>query len=267
VFRKLTPFLLTTVPVLFALGLVRAVALLRRGTGATWRESIGAVFIWQSTSLTVAKASLLGLFARKAAFLRTPKTSERAKWWQALKANWAESALALLGAAGIAAALSKASQPSGPLLAGLLLFPTLGMAAAPYNSWAARRASLPPQLRERRHSEYRRERRAFAIGAATGGFVTALCMAIAAAVLMLTPHHLMYLPHSAGAASSSRPAPSSSRPAPSSSRPAPSRPVPNPGSRTSTRPHQPSSLPSGLPSYLPTDLPTDVPSDLPSSLP
>src|SRR6478736_2188313 len=165
VFRKLTPFLLTTVPVLFAFGLVRAVALLRRGTGATWREAIGAVFIWQSTSLTVAKASLLGLFARKAAFLRTPKTSEHAKWWQALKANWAESALALLGAAGIAGALSKASQPSGPLLAGLLLFPTLGMAAAPYNSWAARRASLPPQPRERRHSEFRCERRAFAMGA------------------------------------------------------------------------------------------------------
>ena len=34
-FRKLTPFLLTAVPVLFALGLVRAVALLRRGTGAS----------------------------------------------------------------------------------------------------------------------------------------------------------------------------------------------------------------------------------------
>ena len=31
---------------------------------------------------SVAKASLLGLFARKAAFLRTPKTSERARWWQ-----------------------------------------------------------------------------------------------------------------------------------------------------------------------------------------
>ena len=97
-FRNLTPFLLTTVPVLFALGLVRAVSLLRRGTGASWREALGAFFIWQSTSLVVARASVLGLFARKAAFLRTPKTSERAKWWQALNANWAESVLALLGA-------------------------------------------------------------------------------------------------------------------------------------------------------------------------
>src|SRR5216684_5333888 len=48
-FRKLTPFLVATVPVLVGLGLVRAVALLRRGTGASWRDAIGAFFIWQST--------------------------------------------------------------------------------------------------------------------------------------------------------------------------------------------------------------------------
>ena len=48
---------------MFLLGLVRAVALLRRGTGATWRDAIGAFFIWQSTSLVVARASVLALFA------------------------------------------------------------------------------------------------------------------------------------------------------------------------------------------------------------
>jgi hypothetical protein len=124
-FRKLTIFLVATVPVLFLLGLVRAVALLRRGTGASWRDAIGAFFIWQSTSLVVARASVLGLFARKAAFLRTPKTSERQKWREALRANWAESSLALLGLFGIAAALTKATQLSGPLLAGLLILPTI----------------------------------------------------------------------------------------------------------------------------------------------
>ena len=60
-FRKLTVFLVATVPVLVVLGLVRAVALLRRGTGASWRDAIGAFFIWQSTSLVVARASVLGL--------------------------------------------------------------------------------------------------------------------------------------------------------------------------------------------------------------
>ena len=46
------------------------------GPGASWRDALGAFFIWQSTSLVVARASMLGLFAKKAAFLRTPKTSE-----------------------------------------------------------------------------------------------------------------------------------------------------------------------------------------------
>ena len=149
-FRKLTIFLVAAVPVMVLLGLVRAVALLRRGTGATWRDAMGAFFIWQSTSLVVARASVLALFAKKAAFLRTPKTSERTRWWEALRANWAESILAVFGFAGIAGALSKYDQLSGPLLAGLLLFPTLGLAAAPVNSWAARRAALPAPLRERR---------------------------------------------------------------------------------------------------------------------
>jgi len=72
-FRKLTTFLVATIPVLVVLGLVRAVALLRRGTGASWRDALGAFFIWQSTSLVVARASVLGLIARKAAFLRTPE--------------------------------------------------------------------------------------------------------------------------------------------------------------------------------------------------
>jgi len=72
-FRKLTAFLVATVPVLVALGLVRAVALLRRGTGASWRDALGAFFVWQSTSLVVARASVQALFARKAAFLRTPR--------------------------------------------------------------------------------------------------------------------------------------------------------------------------------------------------
>src|ERR1700719_4441784 len=99
-FTKLTAFLVAGVPVLVLLGLVRAVALLRRGTGASWRDALGAFFIWQSTSVVVARASILGLFAKKAAFLRTPKTSEKAKWWEALRANWAETSLALLGMAG-----------------------------------------------------------------------------------------------------------------------------------------------------------------------
>ncbi len=235
-FRKLTAFLVATVPVLVLLGLVRAVALLRRGTGAAWRDALGAFFIWQSTSLVVARASVVALFARKAAFLRTPKTSEQAKWWEALRANWAESALALLGLLGIGCALSKPTELAGPLLAGLLLFPTLGMAAAPVNSWAAQRAALPADLREWRTSEWKRtaDRRAFVRGAATGGIITVGAVIVAAVALMLTPSKHQVQPpdlvttpshqHARAYQHTRRPSPAATSPSPagsSSTSPAP----------------------------------------------
>src|SRR5215469_1503586 len=264
-FRKLTVFLVATVPVLVALGLIRAVALLRRGTGASWRDAMGAFFIWQSTSLVVARASIVGLFARKAAFLRTPKTSERARWWEALRANWAETLLALAGLAGIAAALTKPTQLSGPLLAALLVFPTLGMAAAPFNSWAARRAALPADLRARRTTEYRRDRRSFAAGAAVGGLVTAAAVVAAAVVLLYLPsHHPVHTPALVGPAqghshapgqvkkSSSPPAtpsPSSSSP---TSTPSPSTPSPTATPSTSTAPSTSPSSSSAAPTSTPS---------------
>src|SRR6516162_1912621 len=220
-FRKLTPFLLATVPVLVGLGLVRAVALLRRGTGASWRDAMGAFFIWQSTSLVVARASVLGLFARKAAFLRTPKTSERAKWWEALRANWAESTLAVLGLAGIGLALSNITRLAAPLLAAMLLFPTLGYAAAPFNSWAAQRASLPQWLRERRRTESQRDRRAFAAGAATGGVVAVAAVVVGALVLLLAPSHRVQTPNLVGPAQGHTTAPAHPHPTRSAS-PSPS---------------------------------------------
>ncbi|HEY6790602.1 MAG TPA: hypothetical protein VI365_25170, partial [Trebonia sp.] len=134
-------------------------------------------------------ASVLALFAKKAAFLRTPKTSERTSWWYALRANWAETFLALCGAAGIACALTKVTTLSGPLLAGLLFVPTLGLAAAPFNSWGARRAALPAWLRERRRTEYRRDRHAFTAGVAAGAMIAVGGVAAAAIALMLNGHH------------------------------------------------------------------------------
>ena len=239
-FRKLTVFLVAAVPVLVALGLVRAIALLRRGTGASWRDAIGAFFIWQSTSLVVARASVLALFAKKAAFLRTPKTGERTTWFHALRANWAETTLALFGIAGIVGALTRAGQLSGPLLAALLLFPTLGLAAAPYNSWAARRAALPTWLRERRRTEYRRDRRAFAAGMATGGAVAVAGVAALAIALLFTGNrHPVQGPSLVGPARGASP----SAPAPS----------------TSTSP-APTATPTSTPSPSPTLTPTSTPS-------
>ena len=247
-FRKLTVFLVSAVPVMVLLGLVRAAALLRRGTGASWRDAIGAFFIWQSTSLVVARASVLGLFARKAAFLRTPKTSEQTHWWEALRANWAESTLALFGFIGIGAALTKANQLSGPLLAGLLLFPTLGMAAAPVNSWAARRAALPAWLRERRTTEYRRDRRSFAAGMAAGGAVAVLGVAIAAVALLFTGHQPVQGPNLVGPAQGTTSAPAQS------ATPSRSPSASPPSSATSTPSNSPSASASASPSPTPSSV-------------
>jgi hypothetical protein len=246
-FRKLTVFLVSAVPVMVLLGLVRAITLLRRGTGASWRDAVGAFFIWQSTSLVVARASVLGLFAKKAAFLRTPKTSEQTRWWEALRANWAESILALFGFIGIGAALTRTNQLSGPLLAGLLLFPTLGLAAAPVNSWAARQAALPVWLRDRRTTEYRRDRRTFAAGVATGGAVAVLGVAIAALALLFTGQPPAQTPNLVGPAqgSSAPPTPSrspSTTPSPTST----TTPTTSPSASPTTSPTLSSSPPSSV---------------------
>jgi hypothetical protein len=260
-FRKLTLFLVSAVPVMVLLGLVRAIALLRRGTGASWRDAIGAFFIWQSTSLVVARASVLGLFAKKAVFLRTPKTSEQTRWWEALRANWAESTLALLGFIAIGAALTKTNQLSGPLLAGLLLFPTLGLAAAPVNSWAARRAALPAWLRERRTTEYRRDRRSFAAGVATGGAVAVVGVVIAALALLLTGHPVQP-PDLVGPAQGQTSAPASPSSSPSSSpsaSPTPTTSSPSPSPTPTTSSPSPTVSPTLSPTASPTLSPTATP--------
>jgi cellulose synthase/poly-beta-1,6-N-acetylglucosamine synthase-like glycosyltransferase len=273
-FRKLSAFLVATVPVLVLLGLVRAVALLRRSTGASWRDAVGAFFIWQSTSLVVARASVLALFAKKAAFLRTPKTSEQAKWWEALRANWGESLLALLGIAGIAAGLSRPTELAGPLLAALLIVPTAGLAAAPVNSWAAQRAALPPDMRRWRTTEWRRtrDRRAFVRGATAGGLVTVGAIIVAAIALMLTPSKQVPSPGllnpPAGGATSQLP---STRPHPAGSgskSPAPSSPTPStpaPASPTPSSPPVPSPTPATPPPT--TTPPTTTPPSAPVSAP
>jgi hypothetical protein len=268
-FIKLSAFLVATIPVLVALGLIRAVALLRRGTGASWRDALGAFFIWQSTSVVVARASVLALFARRAAFLRTPKTSEKAAWWESLRANWAESTLALLGVAGMAGALTRYDELAGPLLATLLFFPTVGLAAAPFNSWAAQRAALPPDLVERRTTEWRRaERRVFVRSAATvGGLVTVLGVVVAAMALLLapSPQRVQSPPLVTGAqggsSSSPKPAPSRSSPAPAGS------PSPAPSTPASTPPTTPASTPPTSPASTPPTPPASTPPATPPSTP
>jgi hypothetical protein len=183
-YRKLTGFLVAAIPLLVVLGLLRAVAILRRGTGASWGEAFGAFFIWQSTSLTVARASVQALVAKEAVFLRTPKTQDEPAFADAVRGNWAECLLGLLGMAAIGSALSHTSGYGGPLLAVLLLWPTMSFLAAPWNSLSAQRAALPPDLRERRRTEHMRYG-ARRVGYTVGGLGLAGALAVLVAALFV----------------------------------------------------------------------------------
>ena len=108
-FRKLTAFVVATVPVLVALGApsrccVGAPA--PPGGTRSARSWSGSRPRWSS------RASVQGLFAKRAEFLRTPKTTDRTSWWTAIRANWAETGVAVLGLAGIAAGLSRVDTPT-----------------------------------------------------------------------------------------------------------------------------------------------------------
>ena len=186
-FRKLTGFLIGAIPLLVVLGLVRAVALLRRSTGASWRDALGAFMIWQCTALVVARASVQALYAKQAMFVRTPKTAEEAKWSDAVRGNLAETGLAILGVLGIAGALSQHSGLGGPLVALLLLWPTLAFAAAPWNSLAAQHAALPPELQARRRTEYQRSSPARKVTLASGGLAVAAASTAAVVALLSSP--------------------------------------------------------------------------------
>jgi hypothetical protein len=277
-FRKLTGFLVGAVPVLVVLGLIRAVALLRRGTGATWSEALGSFFIWQATSLVVARASVQGLFAKKAAFLRTPKTFDETGVWQVIRANWAETGLALLGTGGIVVGLANITSLSGPLLAALLLAPTAGYAAAPYNSFAAQRAALPADLSRRRRTEFLRSP-AVAGTAIAGGGVAVAVGAIAVVALLLTPDktvvHAPSLvapahssPHSGPPARHARtPSPSSTRTSAPSSSPSSRSSVPTPSSSvpsTSSTPTSSSAIPTPSSSPATSPVPSSSGSTTPS---
>jgi hypothetical protein len=230
------------------LGLVRAVALLRRGTGASWRDAVGAFMIWQSTSLVVARASVQGLFAKEAEFLRTPKTAEDAHWWDAVRGNLPESLLAVLGIAGILGSVAAAGT-GGIVTAALLVWPTAAFVSAPLNSLGAQHAQLSGELAERRRSEYRR----FGARPATvtaAGLVAVVGTVVAAAVLLAPAGNRVVSPNPVTSARGHHPSPVVQRSTPTASASATSTstaPSPVPTTPTSSAPTSASTTPTTAP--------------------
>jgi hypothetical protein len=257
-FRKLSGFLVAAIPLLVAIGLVRAVALLRRSTDASWRDALGAFLMWQSTSLVTARASVQALYAKEAEFLVTPKTAEDGNFWDAIRGNKGETFLALLGVAGIAAALSHPLGYAGPLTAVLLLWPTVSYAGAPVNSLAAQRAALPEDLRERRRTEFLRSGNARrATIAASGAALAGVAVAIVLALLAPGNVHVQS-PRVIGPLRGH-----SSSPTPSSSSSPSSTPSTTTGSATPTTSSSVTSSPTASATSSPTSSPTS--SSTPSS--
>jgi cellulose synthase/poly-beta-1,6-N-acetylglucosamine synthase-like glycosyltransferase len=161
--RYLSVPMLSAVLALVVVGSVRALALLRRTSGATWRESIGAFGIWLGTSWAVTSASIKGLFSREGKFLRTPKVRGEVGVGHALRANLPETVLA---ASCVVMAIASAAQGQvRPVVIGaLLLVQAAGYSAALANSISAIRADLPETLRRRRTT-----REVLATGAKQGG--------------------------------------------------------------------------------------------------
>jgi hypothetical protein len=253
-FRKLSGFLIAAIPLLAVLGLVRAVALLRRGTGASWRDALGAFMIWQSTAVVVARASVQGLFAKEAEFLRTPKTADDARWWDAVRGNLPESLCALLGAAGIVGSAA-AGGFGGFVTAALLAWPTAAFVSAPLNSLSAQRASLPADLAARRRTEFRR----FGTHPATvtaAGLLAVGGAVVLAAVLLAPAGQRAVSPNPVAPARGHQPS-RIAQPSPSPSSP------PGPTSAPSSTP---TSSPTSTPTTTaPTTTPTTSPTTSPTS--
>ena len=156
VVRRMSGLLLLAAVGLVMLGGVRSVALIRRSSGARWRDAFGAFGLWLALGLTVARASWLGLVSREGTFLRTPKVKGEPRLTDALRGNCPESLLATV-AIGMAVVVGVRGGATGIAVGLLLAVQGLGFALAPINSWAAIRSDLPSDLRRRR-----RDRRSWA---------------------------------------------------------------------------------------------------------
>ena len=243
VFRRLSGFLLVAVPLLVGLNLIRAVALLRRATAASWRDALGAFGIWLALGWTVASASVRGALSPAGVFLRTPKTRGDAGWRDAISANRVEVFLVAAGIAAMASAVAATTGAARWLLPALLLVPVLGHLAAPFNTVAALRAELPDELRRRRRTE---RLRAWTSGSLRPGRVligaTALISATTAVFLMIAPGGTPApTPSLLNEASGHGPAPA----------PVPAVPAVRPAGTTGTQTEGPATPPGGAPARAP----------------
>lgn len=181
VVRRLSGVLLVCVAVLVVLGALRSLSLVRRTSGASWGESLGAFGLWLALGWTVAQASFRGLFAREGAFLRTPKVRGDLGWRDAWRGNRFETLLGL-GCLLVAAWVASLLEPAAIMVGTLLGIQGAGYLSAPLNSIAAIRSDLPAELRRRRREMLPSWGRP---AARRGGFVLAATASVVASFVVI----------------------------------------------------------------------------------
>jgi cellulose synthase/poly-beta-1,6-N-acetylglucosamine synthase-like glycosyltransferase len=139
-------------------GLLRALWALRVRVKIGMMRALRAFANWLSLSWTVALACVTGLVRRDAVFLRTPKTEERLRLFDAIRAAKTETFLAL-ALWGMAAYIAVTDHPTTLLLV-LFVWQGAVYATALYMSWLNQAMKLPPELEERRRTEWLRQRAA-----------------------------------------------------------------------------------------------------------
>ena len=230
-----------------------------------WRDALGAFFIWQST--------VAGRGARVGAGPVRPQGGVPAHAEDQRAGEVVGGAAGelgrvdrwpLLGLAGIAAGPDQ-GRPNWPgrCWRPCWCFPTLGMAAAPFNSWAAQRAALPPDLRRPRRTPSRSGRtagRSRQRGGRRRRWSRCRPWSSRALALLLAPSpHVQPPPLVSGTSGAS------SHPAPGPSRTSPPATPSSSQTPTSTTTPTPTSSPPATPSSTPPTAPSSTAPATPSS--
>jgi cellulose synthase/poly-beta-1,6-N-acetylglucosamine synthase-like glycosyltransferase len=128
--RQLAAWILLVPLLSIGTGVLRVAWALRRATGVSWREGVGAFTAMLSYSLTVARATLAAMRHSEGVFLRTPKFATRSSLTRALRAASGEALLATVLLAAAPLVLYYTDDPEGLLLALLLAWHGLVYLAA-----------------------------------------------------------------------------------------------------------------------------------------
>ena len=152
--RPLAGYFVTVPVMLLMLGLTKSFWGLRARLGLGLPDALGAFALFVALTWAVALGCVQGLTGRRAAFLRTPKFSEREALRHALRASRVETALAAFSMAAVAVAMATRDAADAVFLAVLCGWSALVFASAPMAAWWASQADVPTgALRHRRALE------------------------------------------------------------------------------------------------------------------